>query len=110
MNAVSSDPEDGSPFQGQGAADGQEILQPLGRAVAAMGEQAMIAHADAHVDGEYPEHDEAEEGFPGKHEESDYGEHMKGHHKAGGHPVALIGLSVAAKNRHVTVLFRGPRL
>ncbi len=34
---------------------------------------------------------------------------MKGHHEAGGHPIGLIGLRVAAKNRHVTVLFCGPR-
>ncbi len=59
MNPVGGNPEDRSAFQGECAADGQEILQPLGRAVAAMGQQAMVAHADAHVDGEDPERDEA---------------------------------------------------
>ena len=109
MNTVCGNPEDRSAFQGESAADGQEILQPLGRAVAAMREQAVVTHADAHVDGECPKHDEAEEGLPGKHKEGDYGEHMKGHHEAGGHPVGLIGLGIAAKNRHVSVLFRGAR-
>ena len=109
MNAVGGHPEDRSAFQGECAADGQEILQPLGRAVAAMREQAMIAHADTHVDGEYPERDETEESLPGKHEEGGHGEDMKGHHEAGGHPVGLVGLGVAAQNRHVIVLFCGPR-
>src|ERR1700733_3825335 len=107
MNTVRGHPEDGSAFQGERAADGQEILQPLGRAVAAMREQPMVAHADAHVDAEYPEPDEAEESLPGKHEESGHGEHMKGHHEAGSHPVGLVGLGFAAQNRHLIELFRG---
>ena len=52
VDAVSGDPEDGSALESLGAAGGDEVLQPLGRAVAAMGEQAVVGHADAHVDGE----------------------------------------------------------
>jgi hypothetical protein len=109
MNAVGGHPEDGSPFERERAANGKKILQPLGRPVAAMREQPVIAHADAHIDGQHPEPDETEEGLPGKHEERDHGEHMKGHHEAGGHPVGLIRLGVAAKHRHVAVLLRAPR-
>jgi hypothetical protein len=51
MDAVGGDPEDGSALERHGAAGGDEVLDPLGGAVAAVGEQAVVGHADADVDG-----------------------------------------------------------
>ncbi len=43
MDAVGGDPEDRSAFEGERAAGGEEVLEPCGHAVAAVGEQAVIA-------------------------------------------------------------------
>ena len=54
MDAMGGNPEDRTAFEREGAADGEDVLQPFGDAIAAMGEQAMVAHADADVGGEDP--------------------------------------------------------
>ena len=35
-------------------------------------------------------------------------QHVEGHHKAGGHPVGLVGLGVSSKHWHVAVCLRAP--
>ena len=52
MDAVGADPADGSAFERECAADGKEVLDNLRHGIAAVGEQAVIAHADAEVDRE----------------------------------------------------------
>ncbi len=109
MHAMGGHPEDRSAFKRQRAADGKKVLQPLGRPVAAMRQQSVVAHADAHIDRHDPKPHEAEEGFPGEHEECHHGEHMERHHEAGGHPIRLIRLGVSAKHWYVAVWLHVPR-
>ena len=47
VNAMGRHPEDRPTLKRQGAAGGEEVLQPLGNAVPAMRQQAVVAHADA---------------------------------------------------------------
>ena len=53
MDAVGGHPEDRSTFEGEGAADGEEVLEPERDSVGAMGVQAMVTHADSQTRG-YP--------------------------------------------------------
>src|SRR5581483_9435916 len=55
VDPVSGYPEHGATFQGQGAAYSEEILNPLGRPVAAMGQQAVVAHAYTEASRNPPE-------------------------------------------------------
>ncbi len=52
MDPVDRHPGDGTSLQRERPADGQEVLHQLGHAIAAVRQQAMVAHADAHVDRE----------------------------------------------------------
>jgi len=45
-------PEDGTALKCEAAAQGDKVFDPLGNAVAAMSEEAMIGHSDADVDRE----------------------------------------------------------
>src|ERR1700748_3422797 len=58
MDAVGGNQEEGPALKGEAAAHGDEVLDPLGGAVAAVREQAMVGHADADVDGEEVHDDE----------------------------------------------------
>ena len=110
MNAVGGYPEDRSALERQGAANREKVLQPLRRAVAAMGEQTVVPHADAHIDGHHPKPEETEEGLPGKHEERNHSEHVESHHKAGGYPVRLVRLGVSSEHWYVAMGLHAPRL
>ena len=55
VNAVRRHPEDRSAFEGERAADCEEYIHPFRRLVAAMRQQAVIAHADAERAGDPPE-------------------------------------------------------
>jgi hypothetical protein len=101
VDAVGGDPEDGSALEREAAAHGDEVLDPLGSAVAAMGEQAMVGHADADVDGEEVGDDEGGEIFPGEEEEGGDGSDVEGAHGDGGDPVDAALLVLAA---HAEVL------
>ena len=94
MDAVGGYPKDRTALEGERAANGEEILDPFRRLVAAMGEQAMIAHADAHVDGEEIDDDGDDQGRPGKHEQSGHGAEMEGDHEGGRHPVDLLAIGL----------------
>src|SRR5678816_3625202 len=53
VNSVGYDPIDCSAFKREHPADGQEIFEPLRRFVAAMRQQAMVAHTHSDPTG-YP--------------------------------------------------------
>jgi len=95
MNAVGGDPEDGSALKREAAAHGDKVLDPLGRFVAAVGKQAMVGHADAHVDGEKVHDDEDGEIRPGEEEEGGDGSDVKEPHGDGGDPVDAAFLVLA---------------
>ena len=101
MDAVGGDPEDGSALKRHGAAGGDEVLDPLGGAVAAMREQAVVGHADADVDGEEVDDGEGGDVLPGEEEEGGDGADVEGAHEDGGDPVDAALLVLAA---HAEVL------
>ena len=106
VDAVGGDPEDGSAFERHGAAGGDEVLQPLGGPVSAVGEQAVVAHADADVDGE--EVHDAEDGqvLPGEAEERGDGADVEEAHDDGGDPVDAAMLMLAAHAQILLDLLR----
>src|SRR5208283_4877703 len=101
MDAVGGDPEDGATFQRHGSAGGEEVFQPSGNAVSAMGEQAMVGHADADVDGEEVHDGEGGEVLRGEAEEGGDGPNVEEGHDGGGGPVNAALLVGAA---HAQVL------
>ena len=86
MLAMGGDPEDGAALESEGGADGEDVLHPSGGFVAAMGEEAMVAHADAEASGNPPEKHGNEEGFPTEHEERGDGAEMERDHDEEGQP------------------------
>jgi len=101
MDAMSGDPEDRSAFERERTAGGDEVFKPLGHAVSAMGQQAVVAHADADVDGEEVHDGEGGEVLPGEEEERGDGEDVEDAHSNGSNPVDLALLMLAA---HAKVL------
>ena len=101
VDAVGGDPEDGSAFKRHGSAGGDEVFEPAGNAVAAMGEQAVVGHADADVDGEEVRDGEGGEVLPGEAEERGDGADVEEAHDDGGDPVDAALLVLAA---HAQVL------
>ena len=101
MDAVGGDPEDGTAFEGHGAAGGDKVFEPAGDAVSAMREQAMVCHADADVDGEEVHDGEGGEVLPGETEEGGDGPDVEEGHDDGGDPVDASLLVCAA---HAEVL------
>src|ERR1700760_1559000 len=87
MDTVSGDPGDRTAFESERAAGGQKVLQPDWRLVAAMGEEAMVAHADAEAAGDPVKDDGDGESLPRKHEESGDGADVEQNHETGGGPV-----------------------
>src|SRR5512133_1522948 len=90
VNAVSRDPEDRSAFERQRAANGQEIFHPFRSGVAAVGQQAVVAHADAEASGNPPQECCECCDFPRKEEEGGDCADMKHHHEKRGDPINLI--------------------
>lgn len=95
MNAMSGDPENGPAFECKRAADGQEIFDPFGSFIPAMGQQAVIAHADAPTARDQPEKDSNKESVPGKKPECSDGANVKSAHESGGDPVDLVVVASA---------------
>ena len=56
--------------QARDSRSGNEVLDPLGRSVTAMGQKAMVGHSDAHVDREEVHDGEGGEVLPGEEEEA----------------------------------------
>ena len=101
VDAVGGDPEDRSALERHGAAGGDEVLDPLGGAEAAMREQAMIGDADADVDREEIHDAEGGEVLPREAEQSGDSGDVEDAHDDGGDPVDAAFLVLAA---HAEVL------
>src|SRR5271170_3893154 len=101
MNAMGGYPEDGTTFKREAAAHGDEVLDPLGNSVAAMGKQAVIGHANADVDREEVHHEEDSQIFPGEEKEGSDRSDVEEPHGDGGDPVDAALLVLAA---HAEVL------
>src|SRR5579875_592696 len=102
MDAVRGDPEDGTALKRHGAAGAEEVFEPLGDAVAAVREQAVVAHADAHVDGEEVHDDAGGEVLPAEEEQGGDGANVEHAHEDAGDPVDAALLVFAA---HAEILF-----
>src|SRR5579871_1171246 len=90
MNAVGRHPENRPALERQRGADSQEILDPLRSLVAAVREQAVVAHPDAEASRHPPEKHGYEESFPGEEKESRYGAYVKGRHENCRDPVDFV--------------------
>ena len=66
MDAVRGYPEDRAALERERGANGQKIFDPFRNFIAAMREQAVIAHADAEAAGNPPEKNGDEQRLPGK--------------------------------------------
>ena len=90
MDAVRGDPEDRSAFERERAADRQEIFHPLRSLVAAVRQQAVIAHADAQAAGNPPQEHRDEECLPGEEEQCGDRANVKCGHETRRNPVHFI--------------------
>ena len=77
MYAMCSDPEDRATLERHRSEDAHDVLDPLGGVVAAVGQQAVIAHSDSHVDGENVQNCHDGQALPTKEEEGSEGTGMK---------------------------------
>src|SRR5271165_5982487 len=87
MNAMRGYPGDGAAFKSERAASGEKILHPFRSFVAAMREQAVVAHADSQAAGNPPHDDANDQRFPGEKEDRAEGAQMQGDHDCGYAPV-----------------------
>ncbi len=101
MHAMRGYPEDGSAFEGEAAAGGDEVFEPARSLVAAVREQAVVGHADADVDSEEIHDEEDGQVRPGEEEERGDGSDVEEPHGDGGNPVDAALLVLAA---HAEVL------
>src|ERR1700685_761280 len=89
MNAMSCYPEDRATFQGERAAGGNCILQPFGRLVSTVCQQAVICHTDSNIDCQEIQDGGHDKIGPAKKEKSGDRTCMKECHKANGDPIGL---------------------
>jgi hypothetical protein len=101
MNAMGGYPEDGTALKREAAAHGDEVFDPLGNPIAAMGEQAVVGHTDADVDREEVHDEEDGQIFPREEEEGGNRSDVEEPHGDGGDPVDAALLVLAA---HAQVL------
>src|ERR1700675_2234559 len=87
MHAMRGDPGNRSAFQGQAAASSKEILHPLWRLVPAMGQQAMVAHADAQAAANPPHNETYDKGLPGEEKHGGKRAQVQTHHDQGDAPI-----------------------
>src|SRR5664279_5470627 len=99
MDSVRGHPEHRPAFKRERSANREEILDPFGRRISAMGQQAMVAHADAHIDRKDVEDCSDGDGFPRKEKESSDSQDMKKDHEGGRQPIAGLTLCCAAQDR-----------
>jgi hypothetical protein len=101
VDAVSGYPEDRAALEREAATHRDEVLDPLGSLVTAMGEQAVVGHADTHVNCEEVHDDECSQILPGEEEKSSDGADVEEAHGDGRDPVDAALLVLAA---HTEVL------
>jgi hypothetical protein len=87
MLAMGGDPEDWPAFESKRSASGQEIFHPLGSLVSSVGEQPMVAHADAQAARNPPQKNGHEQRFPSEKEKCGYGAYVERDHKESRNPV-----------------------
>jgi hypothetical protein len=87
MNAMRSDPEDRSTFERHRAASGQKVLQPTRHSVAAMRQQPVVSHTDAHVDREEVHNSSDNQVLPREEEQRRDRADMEHPHEDAGDPV-----------------------
>src|SRR5579863_3812301 len=90
MNAMGGYPEDGTALKGEGCANGKQVFDPLRGLIAAMSEQAVIAHADAKAAGDPPEKSCDQASLPAEVKQSGDGADMKSGHETGRNPVYFV--------------------
>ena len=87
MNAVRGYPEDRAAFQSERGADRQTIFEPLGSPIAAVRQQAVIAHADSQAARNPVKKERDEKRIPREEEQRRYGADVKQHHEGGSDPI-----------------------
>src|ERR1700722_12796524 len=92
VDAVGGHPENWTAFERHGGAYGHEIFHPLGGLVAAVGQQAVVTHADAHAGGKPPEKHRHEERLPAKEKERSNRADMEDGHEGGRHPLNIASV------------------
>jgi hypothetical protein len=87
MNPMGGHPNQWPTFQAQGGAYRQKIFQPSRHLVAPVCEQAMVAHADSHINGDDMKSNGNHKRRPAKKEQRCDGSQVKKQHKAKHQPV-----------------------
>ena len=90
MDAVRGHPEDRPAFERERAADREEVLDPLVRLVATMGQQAVIRHTDAPATRDNVEDEGDRDGAVIDVEQGGDGADMERAHRDDGDPVHAL--------------------
>jgi hypothetical protein len=90
MDAMGGDPGDGTAFESERAAHRQKVFHPNRSLVAAMGKQAMVAHADAQAPGDAIEDDRYGKRFPRKQKQSGDSADVEQKHEGSGGPIQRL--------------------
>src|SRR5580698_7435652 len=101
MDAVRGNPGDGPAFEGERAAHCQEVLNKFRCHVSAMGQQAVISHADAEAPSDPPQHDRNDESLPSEEEERRDGAYVECSHKSSGQIDPLGKRFVSSADAHL---------
>lgn len=97
VHPVSGHPGDGSAFEGQRAADCQEMLDALGCLVAPVSEQTVVTDADAQTSSDPPKYDCQHKRLPAEHEQRGDGADVKSKHEQGCRPVKRLLKSLVVR-------------
>src|ERR1700733_7824718 len=87
VNSMCCHPENRAAFQRERRANSEAIFEPCRNLVAAMREQAVVAHPDSQARGYPPQSDCNEKSCPCKVEQRDERKHVEDHHHARRHPI-----------------------
>src|ERR1700733_2058531 len=87
VNSMCCHPENRAAFQRQRCADREAVLEPSRNLVAAMREQAVVAHSDSQARGYPPQSDCNEKSCPCEVEQRDYRKRVEDDHHARRHPI-----------------------
>ena len=100
VDAVGSDPGDGSAFERERATESEEVFQKPRHFIGAMGVEAMVSETDAEADGNPIEHEGEGEGAPAKAEQRCESSDVKKRHDASYGPIdGLVGGAAAERLR-----------
>src|ERR1700741_5095981 len=101
VNAMRADPGDRTAFQSHRRANRQKILHPLWSLIAAVRQQAVIAHADAKTSCDPPQDGGSRQTLPREHEERDNRSDVECGHEETSSPVDwLLKCLVALEDVH----------